>query len=601
MNLFPKCRFALHFEHGGLVPDDDNDGELRLFLPEPISSVRNAFLELRSSVEITHLPDYGRRGAYREEERLFAYDFTPRLRSEWLSSGPHVFPFSLRAPALPPNVSSDLVEARTVARMWLSVAGAFDPSATCLVPIALPPHRETAVPHRSRSSSDFHLQLALDVGLDSSTVVVGDVLRGRVALVAGAEVAFDTLSVCLSQRVRSHVGDARRRSSEIAVVRFPRQALLAGDAVVFELPTDGLVPDYHGTYLETGATLELSLDTWGMDSTMVVPLRALPSGSTLLEAEPVDLDVGTGARRKLAAEVAARTGSVAGEAPTIVTGEQAHVGFALTYALHKADLIRVRFAFPSLGLGTRFRPLGLLEGFRGSPLLPDRIATGFLLRCDHVPSHLTDDDLARFFDRIFAPFAGAGEVLLDDVSLEVTEPAEERESVLVDLATVARTHAGRVAEAIADLPFPPDLGPAARSAWRDLAYAEQAMLLPHIPGLARARRVRRGAVDEASSFCFDLAEVRREGQTRTELRVHFDVPFPKGSSLVAARESALLGSLRALFSDFETTVTAEGRLVLVGRRAGALEDPRVVLPALGGLLDWAVAIRGALPPRSPYR
>ncbi|NOU29866.1 MAG: hypothetical protein HOO96_18330 [Polyangiaceae bacterium] len=457
------------------------------------------------------------------------------------------------------------------------------------------------MPHRIRSSSDFHLQLALDVGLDSSTVVCGEVLRGRVALVAGAEVTFRTLSVALSQRVRSHVGDTRRRSTELAVVRFPREALLAGDAVAFELQTGGLVADYHGTYVEAGATLELSLDTWGMDSTMVVPLRALPAGSTLLEAEPVDLDVGTGARRKLAAQVAAQMGALAGEAPTIVTGEEAHVVFALSYALHKADLIRVRLAFPSLHLGIRFRPLGLLEGFRGSPLLPERIATGFLLRCDGAPEHLTGEDLARFFARLFEPFAGAGEVVLDDASLEVVEPAEEREGVLVALADVARTHAGRVAEAIADLPFPPDMTEAARAAWRDLAAAEQAMLLPHLPALARVRRVRRGGVDEACSFTFDLTVVRDAEKIGTELAVHFDEPLPAGASLTAARESAALGPLRALFPHLETTVTGDGRLVLVGRSDGALEDPHVVLPVLDGLFDWAIALRGSLPARSPYR
>lgn len=84
-NLLPKCRFELHFDQSGLVPDEENDAELRLFLPEPIDLVRNVFLELRSAVEITHLADYGRRGADREEEVLFADDSVPRLRNERLS------------------------------------------------------------------------------------------------------------------------------------------------------------------------------------------------------------------------------------------------------------------------------------------------------------------------------------------------------------------------------------------------------------------------------------------------------------------------------------------------------------------------------------
>ena len=260
-----------------------------------------------------------------------------------------------------------------------------------------------------------------------------------------------------------------------------------------------------------------------------------------------------------------------------------------------------KLVFPDVELGTSFRPLGLLDGFRDSPLLAEEIRKGYFLRCEphaHAPS-VDDATLTSFFGTLTAGLAGADELRLSDHHIGAHFAlADDDGKRMVELALFLRAKAMAIADAIARLPFPNAVA-ANRATWQAVASEQGAFLVPTGPSL-------HGLTFGAQLFDGEQRVLRASIRTvwsasGPATRVEIDlsqaaVPETAWAELEGdgARELA-----RAVREVFPAPHIHQGGATL--ERAGFTADPRELFSGIEAFFAWVLEARGERRADAPYR
>jgi hypothetical protein len=368
--------------------------------------------------------------------------------------------------------------------------------------------------------------------------------------------------------------------------------------------SDQIPPSFRSSFVDHDVVLGVSVDIpWAPDPSFELLLDVLPPGSTLAGAAGETI-VGSERLRRIASEMAQSTGLREGHPPTLVEGVAGPVAVRVADAPRDAKLgIDVDILFPDVELGIEFRPLGLLEGFRSSPLLPEAVAPGHLLRCgtDDGRPPVDDAAVAGFVSVLLGDLAQGESLRLSDHHLGVHLPIPNDELPrMIEIARAAHGKATAIAEAIARLPFPDSLA-AARPAWLATAAEQSAFLVPTGPslyGLAFRARVLDG--DERV-----IGATIRTRWTKSGPTTHVDVdlrsaPLPKAAwaELESETPSERMRAVRALFPSAH--VMAQGNGATLDRPEWT-PDPRTLFSAIETFFMWVLEARGERRQEMPYR
>lgn len=606
MALFPKCTFEVLVSGGVLMPGTHVSGSLVVTAPEPIPRAEHVDLAFRSVAEA----GYGSGNNRTVERRVMFYaPFRVDLPAGGaLAAGTHRFPFALDLPAwLPPAYRGDDCSIVHVIETRVDVDWAVDPKTTLYPSVALVPRQGTRAPLTRRSPSGFHESVVLEVTLASSVLAHDEPLTGHIALRSGHAARFDAVELRLGGLATITMGRAERRLGEAFMIRIPSASLRAGEAVPFRMPaTAGQIPcSFRNSFIDHHVILAVSLDIpWGTDPRFELMLDVLPPGSTLegLAGESV---VGGERLRRIASVMATDTGLREGHPPTLVEGAVAGpVAVRLTDAPRGASLgVDIDVIFPDVELGIAFRPLGALEGFRSSPLLPRAVGTGYLLRCgkDDGRPPLGDDVLERFVRVVLGDVAEHESLRLSDhhLGMHVAIPNDELPR-MTEIARRARAKGIAIADAISELPFPDALA-TARPAWLATAAEQGAFLVPTGPslhGLTFRTRVLDG--DERA-----MGATLRTNWSKSGPTTHVDLdlrsaPLPRAAwaELESETPGAHLRAVRALFPTAH--VMAQGNGATLDRPEWT-PDPRALLSAIETFFSWVLEARGERRQDMPYR
>jgi len=605
MALFPKCSFEVLVAGGVLMPGTRVDGTLVVTAPEPIPRAEHVELVFSSIAEA----GYGS-GKQRTVERrvMFNAPFRVDLPGEPLSAGTHRFPFSINLPAwLPPAYQGDDCSIVHLIETRVDVDWAIDPTAKAYPAVAALPRQGTRRPLTTRSPAGFHESIVLEVTLASSVLADDEPLNGQIALRSGHAARFDAVDLRLGGAAKITMGRGDRRLGAAVTIRVPAAALRGGEAVPFRFPaTKGQIPpSFRSSFIDHDVVLAVSVDIpWASDPGFELLLDVLPPGSPLVGASGESV-VGGERLRRIASVMAQNTGLHEGHPPTLVEGSVAGpIAVRLTDAPREARLgIDVDIVFPDVELGIAFRPLGALEGFRGSPLLPPAVATGYLLRCGKDDGRPPVDDavLQGFVRTLLGDIAQHESLRFSDHHLGVHLPIPNDELPrMIEIARAAHAKGLAIADAIARLPFPESLA-AARPAWLATAAEQSAFLVPTGPslhGLAFRARVLDG--EERTIGASIRTKWTKNGPT-----THVDLdlrnaPLPNvaWAELESATPSERMRAVRALFPSAH--VMAQGNGATLDRPEWT-PDPRALLSAVETFFEWVLEARGERRQDLPYR
>lgn len=603
MALFPDCSFQVLLTGGLVVPGTRVEGVLVVTAPEPIPRAEHIELVFRS----TAWAGYGS-GKNRSVVRrpMWIAPFRIDVRAEPMPAGEHRFPFAVDVPPwLPPGFRGNDCGIDHAIEVRLDVDWAVDPTVR-LVPLVVQPPREGARSAlTSRSHPGFHESLVVEVTLASSVIAHDEPLRGHVALRSGHDARFDAIELTFmgSATMVMARGDARMGGS--SSIRVPAEALRSGEAVPFLFPPNlHVLPSFRSGFIDHDAFLRVSADIpWAIDPFFHLPLEVLPRGSTI-HGETSESVVGSERVRRIAAAMAQATGLRVGRAPVLVEGNVGPVALRLLDAPREGRLgLDVELTYPDAELGIDFRPLGMLDGFRTSPLLPPSLQDRYLLRCSPVDerARVPDEALSELTSLVLADLAGAEELRFSDHHLgahfALPDDGGDR---MVSVAQASSAKAKSIADAITRLPFPAALAEA-RPAWEATAREQSAVLVPTGPtlhGLAMRARVLTG---EERMITFAIRTVWTKSGPRSE--VHVDLrgaPLPKTAwaELESEAPSERLRAVRAVFSSTQVLSGGSGATL---ERPEATPDPRALLSAVESFFGWVLDVRGERRVDSPYR
>ena len=597
MALFPKCSFEVLLGGGAFVPGNRVEGALLLTAPEPIPRVDHIQLAFQTRVWAGYGSDNNRRVI---RNTLFDARFRVELPNALLPAGAHRFPFFVDVPRwLPPGFRGPDCAIEHHIETRLDVDWAIDPKAVVCPVIFLPPAQGVRATLNTRSPNGFHDTMVLEVTLASSVLALDEPIVGQIALRSGHDARFDSIELSFASlaTIAMGRGDVRQGQSS-GTFRIPASALRAGEAVRFQIPSDPLfLPSFRTSFVDHDLVLAVSVDIpWGRDPSFHIPLQVLPRGSSISgDASPSV--VGSERLQRLAAAMAQGSGLREGRAPTLVEGAVGPVALRVGDAPRDAHLgVDVDITFPAVELGIVFRPLGLLEGFRASPLLPSAIADRHFLRCTNE-----DPAVGAFFQTVLDDLASADEIRFSDHHLGLHFPIPNDEPArMVEIARVAFARAQAIADAISGLPFPASLV-ASQPAWLATAAEQSAFLVPTGPalhGVAFRARVLGG---EERVIVSTIRTIWTEGVPT----IHVDVdlrwaPLPEDACAELESE-AIADRLRAVRAQFPVThVHAQGRGATLERGDWAA-DPRALLPAIETFLAWVLDARGERRADVPYR
>lgn len=605
MSLFPKCSFEVLVAGGALMPGTRANGTLVVTAPEQIPRAEHVELELRSVAEAW----YGSgKNSTVERRIMFRAPFHVDLPPGPLAAGEHRFPFAIDLPAwLPPAYQGPGCSIVHVVETSVEVDWAIDPKRTLYPAIAQVPRRGTRAPLTTRSPAGFHDSIVLEVTLATSVLAYDEPLTGHVALRSGHAARFDAVELTLGGSPTIVMARGDRRLGAAVTIRIPADALRGGEAVPFRMPATGnqIPPSFRSAFIDHDVILGVSVDIpWATDPRFDLLLDVLPAGSTVdgVAGENV---VGGERLRRIASVMAQNTGLREGHPPTLVEGNVAGpVAVRITDAPRDARLgLDVDIVFPDVELGIDFRPLGVLEGFRGSPLLPAAVASGYLLRCgmDDGRPAVPDEALGAFVSVALADAARHESLRFSDHHLGIHVPLPNDELPrMISLAEAARAKAAAIADAIARLPFPEALA-AAQPAWLATAAEQSAFLVPTGPslhGLAFRARVTDG--EERTMFASLRTKWTKKGPT-----THVDVdlrgaPLPKSAwaELEGETPGERLRAVRAVFTSAHVMAQGNGATL---DRAEWTPDPRALFSAIEAFFAWVLEARGERRQDMPYR
>jgi hypothetical protein len=603
MALFPDCSFKIMIPGGVFVPGTKVHGTLVVEAPQPVPRAERVDMVLRSFA----WAGYGS-GKSRSVDRRTMFDapLHVELKAEPLAAGRHEFPFTMDIPAwLPPGyIGNDCGIVHEII-MRLDVDWAVDPVAKLVPVIAMLPREGTRKGLTTRSPAGFHEAIVLEVTLASSVILHDEPLIGQVALRGGHDARFDAVELLLAGNARIAMGRGDRRRGGGSMIRIPAEALRGGEAVPFQFPPNQHFPaSFRSSFIDHDVVLTVSADIpWASDPSFDLLLDVMPVGSTVAGDTSSSI-VGGERLRRIAAAMAQSSGLREGRAPILVEGSVAGpVTVQLSDAPRSGGLgLDVDISFPDVELGIAFRPLGVLEGFRTSPLLSAPLADRYLLRCTpgDARSPVPDEALTAFVGVLLAEAAGADEVRFSDHHLGIHIPIPNDELPrMVDIARAAQAKAKRVAAAIAELPFPSSLS-AARPAWEATAAEQNAFLVPTGPSLHGLTFRARVLTGEERIMTASL----RTRWTKDGPTVHVDVdlrnaPLPKAAwaELDSDRPSERLRAVRALFP----TSHALGQNGATLEHPAWARDPRELLAAIETFFGWVLDARGERRTEQPYR
>ncbi|MBL0194058.1 MAG: hypothetical protein IPQ09_07510 [Myxococcales bacterium] len=600
MALFPKCTFEFFLSSGGgFVAGERNEGTLVLHVPEAIPRAEHLFMNLHTAA----WAGYGsgkNRSVHRRE--LLNLPMRVDLPATGMPAGRHSYPFALDVPAwLPPGFAGNDCAVEHELRARLDVDWALDPHTTVRPVVHRPPERGARATTVVRSPRAFHDALVLELTLPS-VVTVDEPIDGQLALRAGMEAKFDAIVLTLAKvsRITMARGDLRRQDVTEVVLRADQ--VRAGEPIAFRFPPSGeAASSFSSGYIDLGYAVYVRADIpWGFDPEFSVPVRVLPSGS-VLEGEESAVVLGGERLRRVAAFVAARTGLTPGRAPVIASGVEGPVTFAIEDAPRGGDLgVEAILTFPALGVDLRLRALGILEGFRDSPLLPPELRTGYLLRCDAPRGRYATEPLgeATFHD-LLSDLGAASSLRMSDHHLAFHFIVEDDAERIASVAAFVANKAKRLSAAIAAMPFPTVLE-AARFSWEGAARERGGVLVPSNPAIVGVSVGVRTLAGEERHF---RLSVTTEWQLDATPRVRLDVDLGELTlpPHVAGRGDErlthpLLTSLRGVLDD----ITVDGAR-LVRAHAPFPGDPRPLFAAGEVIAQWALELRGERRVDAPYR
>jgi hypothetical protein len=604
MALFPDCSFQVTLPGGVFVPGTRVDGTLVVLAPEPIPRAEHVDLVFRSIA----WAGYGG-GKSRSVVRRTMFDAPLHvdLAAKPLPAGRHEFPFSIDVPAwLPPNYRGNDCGIEHLITMRLDVDWAVDPLAKLVPLIAVLPREGRRAALTARSPAGFHESIVLEVTLASAVIRHDEPLVGQVALRSGHAARFDAIELLLAGNARIAMGRGDRRRAGGSMIRIPADALRGGEAVPFQFPANQhFPPSFRSSFIDHDVVLTVSADiAWATDPSFDLLLDVLPVGSTIVGDTSTSI-VGGQRLRRIAAAMAQTTGLHEGRAPMLVEGNVAGpVAVRISDAPRSGALgVDVDIVFPDVELGIAFRPLGVLEGFRTSPLLAGILADRYLLRCAPSDARPPVDDvpLSMFVRRLLADAEGADEIRFSDhhLGLHIPIPNDELPR-MVDIARAAHAKAKAIADAIGTLPFPASLS-AGRPAWQATSVEQSAFLVPTGPSLhGLVFRARVLAGEERTISASLRTRWTKDGPT-----IHVDVDLRNAPLLKAAwaeleseAPSERLRAVRALFPS--SHVLAQGNGATLDRPQWA-SDPRELLSAIETFFDWVLDARGERRSDLPYR
>lgn len=600
MSFFPKCTFQ-YFLDGGpeLVPGERNQGRLVLHVPEPIERAERLLMNLRTEAWAGYGSGKNRRVV---RQQLLMVPLRVDLPPGGMPAGRHEYPFHFDVPAwMPPAFDGNDCGIYHELTAELDVDWAFDPVSKLRPVVRLRPARGRRAPVILRSPNGFHESIVLEVSLDSAVVAEDEPLSGKIAVRAGHEARWDGIVLVLSRMTTVAMGHGDRRAQDVSSVRIPKASLLSGEAVPFLFPPDPTnVPTFGSPQLTVDYVVRVEVDIpWAIDPQIEVPFTVLPRGSEV-SGEGSELEVGGARLRQMAHYVAQQTGLSEGKSPVIVRGRQGAVDFWLTDAPREGGLgVDVSLVFPGVGVDVRMRPLGVLDGFRESPLLPRELRDKVLLRVDapegrYARAPLGEAELHAILDGL----GRADAVRMTDHSLEFHVPTTDDAERLVELARFVAHKAEIVGRVLAKLPFPTALE-AHRAAWESAAAERGAFLVPtgpHLVGMPIGVRTLGG---EERTFVVKVGtEWGGKPHGFMEIScVSAPLPGPAAAMLEGQVPHALLAPLRGRL----TSLAQEGPHTVRGHAPEIFDDPRAAMPTVDALVAFWLDVRGERRVDAPYR
>jgi len=595
VSILPKCTFEVLLTGGTLVPGQRVEGSLVLTAPEPIDRTQHVELTFRTSAWAGYGGGKNRRVLRRD---LFNSPLRVDLPKQ-LGAGTHRFPFIVDVPWwLPPGFTGADCAIERVVEARLDVDWAIDPTAKRYPIILMAPQLGTRQPLSTRSPLSFHPEIVVEISLASTVMALGEPLIGQVALRGAGAARFDAVQLLFASIAQITMGRGdRRRSPKGMSVRIPADAVRSGEPVPFQIPPhQGFTPTSASSFIEHDLALVVSLDIpWAADPAFEIMLQVLPQGS-IIQGDATTGLVGSERLQQIATMMAEDAGLRTGRAPVLVEGYVGPVGIRIVDAPRGARLgIDVDLTFPDVELGIDFHRLGMLEGFRESPLLPAELAKAYLLRVSH------EEGAAAFVAAALGGLGRADEVRFSDHHLGLHIPLSSDEPApMVELARSAVTRAKAIGDAIGRLAFPA-AARAAQPAWLATASEQSAFLVPTGPslhGLTFGSRVLGGEQRVVR------ANIRTEW-SKTGAVHHVDVDLSNASLPAAAcaelDDETAAPDLRAVRQAFSTThALADGRGASL-RHEGFVVDPRVLLPAIETFFAWVLDKRGEKASDLPYR
>lgn len=601
--LFPDCNFELNLSKPSIRTGERISAEVVLETREAIPNAKVLYLAYKATATAGYGSGKSRR-VY--EETIYREEWPFRLR-EGLPAGRTKFPFDLELPpGLPPSYRGDDCGIEHLFTARLDVPWAVDPQARDVLIVSQRPRKGPMTPFVSRTTATFHPSLVVEVSLDSSVVSQDMPLRGQIAVRGADDVAFDAVKLTAIEQATITMARKDARNQRQLAVRIEADALRGGEPVPFLFPAGSLRARFKSGYIELANFLALELEIpWRADPIMYFPIKVMPPRSKLY-GEGVNVEVGNPRMRRLADALAKRSGLERSTGAELVKGRFGFVEVALVEVTRRAKLgIDVRLAYPSLGLGTAFKPMGALDGFRRAELTPAFLANTHVLRSspdDHVPRY-DDADLAPFYARVLAPMEGASDLRFHDRGLSAWfEIADEDEyGSAVRAADGALRLADEIRAAVDALPFPAALREH-EEAWRAFARRESGVGLvpsgPTLTGLAVGRRVSNGdqRVLEAT-----IRTAWSQNGPFTRIAVSFDSDGLRGAKarledFVAETASERVEAVHATFPRVE--VDEAGALL---ESDAFIADPQALVAALERFLEWYIDARGERLADAPYR
>ncbi|MEJ7731415.1 MAG: hypothetical protein WKG00_19640 [Polyangiaceae bacterium] len=433
-------------------------------------------------------------------------------------------------------------------------------------------------------------------------VAQGEPVSGTIALRSGRDARFDAVLVSYASVATMRMGRKDQRRGKSLTARIPAERLRGGDGVPFVIPSDASIhPTFHNGFIDHDVVLRVSVEIpWASDPSFDFSLEVLPPRSTV-HGDPFAVPVGSERLRQISAAMAGATGLREGRPPVLAEGAVGAVDVRVADGPRQGHLgLDVDITYPDIELGIVFRPLGMLDGFRASPLLPERLQAGYLLRVEPQPGRpgLAEPALASFIAALTDDLGGAVEVRLSDHHLGMHFALADDESArMAAVALFARKKAQAIADAIAQLPFPTAVE-SSRPAWEATAREHSAILVPTGPSLHRLVFASRLLGGEERVFGAAIRTTWGGEGPSTCVDVDLTTaPLPKDACAEIANESVRLRGVLAAFPAVQAL--QPDRVTL--ERPGFTPDPRSLLPGIELFVSWVLESRGERRAVQAYR